>query len=682
MKKTKVAFGEFSELRKRAKGILLERMGDTCEISEMLPEEAERLIDELKSKKLEKGLSAKQARRLIHELQVSQIELEIQNDALRRAQQEIEATRDQYAALYDFAPVGYFTLDANGAILGANLTGAKLLNMEKEFLLGKPLPRFTAKEDREALYEHCRQVLQTNTPQICELKLARQGGAAFYAQLESIIVHDDDETAPGLRTVISDITERKRMEDDLKKAKEMAEAANRAKSEFLANMSHEIRTPLNGILGFAQILKRDKSITPEQQDAIQTIQQSGEHLLKLINDILDLSKIEARKMELHPAGFHLHGFLDDIAGMIRMRAMQKDLEFVCKLSPHLPVAVNGDETRLRQVLINLLGNAVKFTEQGKVSFRVSRHGDKICFEIKDTGTGIAPEHLQNIFLAFQQAGEQHNKVKGTGLGLAISKKFVEMMSGELKAESVVGRGSVFRFELTLPEADGWQQPDKARKKRIKRIKGMTRSILAVDDEIVNRAILVNFLSHLGFEVREAVDGRDCIEKAEKNPPDIILMDLVMPVMDGFEAARRLRENPKLKNIPILAASASAFDQDREWSIVAGCTDFIAKPIETDELLEKLRIHLELEWIYETEHGNQDTENREAPARPMVGPPPDIADALNKLAMMGDVGGIVEQADRLEQIDAKYLPFIAELRYLTDTLQVRQLREIIKPYLEQ
>ncbi|MBD2496615.1 hybrid sensor histidine kinase/response regulator [Nostoc sp. FACHB-280] len=489
------------------------------------------------------------------------------------------------------------------------------------------------------------------------------------------------------------------------RAEEAAAAANRAKSEFLANMSHELRTPLNGILGYTQIFQTDASLSSQQKNGVNIIHQCGEHLLTLINDILDISKIEARKMELELKEFNLPGFLEGIAEICRLRAEIKGIALVYQPLGYLPRLIRGDEKRLRQVLINLLSNAVKFTKKGRINFKVgyaTQDGDwilngeeltsqsptpKIRFLVEDTGIGIAHEQLEEIFLPFKQAGEDSLKTEGTGLGLSISRQLVQMMGGELRVKSELGKGSIFWLDLELPEVEQQLNFDSEPSKII----GFTcsqRKILIVDDKWENRSVLVNILEPLGFEILEAGDGVDCLDKIPKFQPDLILMDLVMTGMDGFEATRRLRLLPNFKETIVIAVSASVFEFNQQESRKVGCDDFLAKPIQRAELLEKLQVHLGLTWVYEDkvrkikdEHQSSINPLHLTSQASIVPPPADELAILLDLAMRGDLRSIAERTQKLAEHSEELQPFAARLYQLAKGFKGKQILEFLQKYSE-
>lgn len=410
------------------------------------------------------------------------------------------------------------------------------------------------------------------------------------------------EALSSLAISLGRVTERKQSERALIQAKKDAEAANIAKSIFLANMSHEIRTPLNGVLGFAQILQRDKNINPKQHGFVAKIIECGNHLLGIINDVLDISKIEAGKKELNLVDFDLNELFCGLSSIFEIKCKEKGLSWSKEGIGNDPIFVYGDVGKLRQVIFNLAGNAVKFTVKGCVSLRIHPEPDnKYIFEIRDTGPGIIPEDMLHLYDPFYQ-GKEGIRKGGTGLGLVISKRLIDFMGGRLYLESEVDKGSRFYFSLTLPPASGLVTPRENRDKRIIRLaEGYHVKALIVDDVKANREVLIQILRDVGVEVSVAKNGYEVIEKTRKTPPDIIFMDVRMPDIDGLEASRRIRASGN-KKVKIIILTASVYGNIKKHCMDAGCEGLIMKPFRIEMIYRSLREHLHIE--YETLENSQ------------------------------------------------------------------------------
>ena len=555
-------------------------------------------------------LSADETQLLLHDLRVHQIELQMQTEELQQTQEKLEALLAKYFDLYDLAPVGYVTLSETGLILEANLTVANMVGAARGALVNRPFSRLILPEDKDLYHLHFKQwrllsAIDQGSRRICDLRLVKNDGTPFWARLESIVAQNADSSLT-CRVVISDITDHKQAEQD-RFARQSAEEASLAMSQFVANMSHEIRTPLTSILGFAQVLERDPLLTPGQIKHVQTITRSGVHLLRLINEILDMSKINAST--LNEAPFYLLDLLGDLEMMFRSRTDAKGLQLLIERKESLPRQLIGDEGKLRQICVNLMGNAIKFTETGGVTMRVhteavegktveGKKAVRLVAEVEDTGPGIPDDDIYRIFGTFQQA-EAGVKVGGTGLGLTISRRFVEKMGGKLTAMSQVGKGSCFRFDVLLELAD-----DVADRKipALRRIVGLVPGagpyrILVVDDIQINRVLLLKLLKPIGFDVKEASDGIEALKIFEYWAPHAVLMDMRMPNMDGYEATRRLKSTEAGRATFVIAITANAFEDSRRQAMASGMDAYLSKPFRPEELFDLLEKTLGLRYVF-------------------------------------------------------------------------------------
>lgn len=479
----------------------------------------------------------------------------------------------------------------------------------------------------------------------------------------------------------AEIAHRAEMERQLAAAKLAAESANQAKSVFISQMSHELRTPLNGILGYAQLLRRSEELTERQRDGLAVIERSGEHLLNLVNDLLDLAKIEAGRLELHDESVDLKSLLQDVTDLVRVRADKAQLRFTVALPSVLPARVRSDARALRQILLNLLGNAVKFTDPGGcVALKVelldtAALRGHLAFEVSDTGIGMPADQLQRIFEPFHRIQGGERRAEGTGLGLPITRRLIEAMQGSITVASEPGRGTTFQVELDL----AMQPADETSAQKDRRVTGYAgprRSVLIADDDAASRALIAEFLVGLGFDVRRAMHGANALEQLRRDAADLLITDLMMPGLNGIELIRAVRASNIGEKLRILAISASASDYTSQEALAAGGDAFVPKPICLEMLLGRVAELLQLTW----QHADVQ------PAVPLRTAPVgafclqhEIADELYHLAMLGDITSLLERAMQRLGDDPSAESFCEQLKFLASQYDTGAIRRMLKPH---
>ena len=475
--------------------------------------------------------------------------------------------------------------------------------------------------------------------------------------------------------LLQEIESHQRTDEQLQKARQTAEQANHAKSRYITAISHELRTPLNSILGYAQILDGDPAIPPSRQQAIQVIRRSGDHLLSVIEGTIDIARIESGKLTLDIRPLDFAGFIEQIVAMFELQARGKGLDFIYEAPTELPAVVRADEKRLRQILINLLGNAVKYTASGSVTFKLAYLREMATFEVRDTGPGIPEDEVGRIFEPFERGSAVRGGTTGTGLGLTIGKMLTDLMGGEMRVTSEPGKGSLFTVRLYLPQVHGAQaEAALPRSTRIGYV-GTRRRILVVDNERVDREMLRSVLAPLGFQVEEAASGIECLALLPHFRPHLVFMDLAMPGIDGWETIRRIREQG-LSDAKIAIISANAFEKGQENDVGIAAEDFILKPLKVEELLEWIGRKLSLEWVSAPAPLLQ-VKPPAAPVVQWVSPSEDELQALNSALELGYVRGVRQALDRIEQGDARYAEFVRLAREQVGKFQFDVLREIIR-----
>ncbi|WP_295434925.1 PAS domain S-box protein [uncultured Thiodictyon sp.] len=596
----------------------------------------------------------------------------------KRAEDELHETNAYLENLINYANAPIIVWDPQFRITRFNQAFEFLSGYTEAQVLGKSLDLLFP----PALCEHSmgliRQTLSGQRWEVVEIKIQHRDGSVRTVLWNSATLFAADGQTP-LATIAQgqDITERKQAEEQLARAKEAAEAANRAKSEFLANMSHEIRTPLNSILGFAQVLGRDPALNATQRDSLTTIQRSGEHLLILINDILDMAKIEAGRMTVQAAPFDLTTLVAEAESFFRQRAHERGLALTVASSV-LPRMVVGDAMKLRQVLINLVGNAVKFTTEGAVTLRVEPVADDLIrFSVIDTGMGIAPAEMARLFEPFGQTASGRHVQGGTGLGLALSSRFVRLMGGELRADSTPGQGSCFSFTLVLaPTAAIEPRAERAELPVLGLEPGQpVCRVLIVDDLPDNRAPLRALLDMLNpqppvLELREAADGREAVALWEAWQPQVVFMDMRMPVMSGEAATRqikaRMAARPDAVRSVVVALTASAFNENRDHFLACGCDDFAGKPFRAEELFAILERRVGLRFVRagQTPPAAAALSGEELAAHLTACPEGWRAD-LKNAAELGDFGRITALLEALRETDPALCAALAKWAYEYD-----------------
>ncbi len=609
-------------------------------------------------------------------------------------EESLRQREEQHRTILQTAMDGFWLVDLQGRLLEFNETYCRMSGYQAQELQAMRIPDLEVTETTADIAAQMRKIVAQGESRF-ESRHRRKDGSTFDVEVSA-----QYQSINGGRCVafLRDITERKRAEAELiesnrqlkqatARAKEMAiqaALADAAKSAFLANMSHEIRTPMNAILGYAQLLQRDASLSPDALRSLSIMNRSGEHLLNLINDVLEMSKIEAGQLTLRPAAFDLRALLADLASMFRQRTAAKQLAFEVVSSEDLSRQVVSDEGKLRQVLVNLLGNAVKFTECGGIVLRVSTPQDgagqrRLVAEVEDTGAGIAAEELGRLFRHFEQTASGRQAQEGTGLGLAISRQYAQLLGGDITVTSRVGQGSVFRLEMPLQEAAEVQPIVPAPRLLPRCVIGLQPGqpewrVLVADDQEANRGWLTKLLAAVGFQVREAADGAEALRVWEAWRPQLILMDMRMPGMDGYEATRQIKARPGGQATQIFATTASVFEEKRQEIEEAGVDAFVGKPLKEGELFQKMQDQLGVQFAFAAEEPPP-----EAATGPAANPeslarlPSVLVAQLRRALQLGDTEQIREL---IRQVGGTDQPLAAALQSLADQYDFDTLSQLL------
>ncbi len=538
---------KFFNLRKNAEEQLRERRLQQRPFSELSPDEVQSLVNELET---------------------HQIELEMQNEELRRAQIKLEEARDQYADLYDFAPVGYITISEKGLILETNLTACTLLGVERCFLNKIPFSRFIVKEDEDIYYLHRKQVVETREPQTCKVRIEPKDGNRFWVQMDSVLAEDSEGNLK-CRTSITDITQQKEMEENLLQAKKQAEEANKLKDKFVSLVSHDLRGPLVTLSSFLTLLQDESYDAERKKDFLERLKTTTSKMSDMIDNLLKLSRFKMGKMLPSFSFFSAMIIVSQAAYELQPITQKKKIQIVNRIKEK--TRIYADRSLLLEVLKNLISNAIKFCREGDTITISAQPGRMVSLAITDTGIGMEPKKLENIFKYEEITSTMGTDGElGTGLGLPLSKDIIDAHGGEIDVESHLGQGSVFTIRLP----------------HIKPI------VLIVDDEPIARKLLISSLQKLDVDFKEAGSGEKALEAMKQTTPHIIITDLIMPKMDGFEFIGHVKKEPKTAKIPIIVVTSDTDMKTREMVFAIGATDFITKPVTIEDLNPRVRRFLD------------------------------------------------------------------------------------------
>jgi len=594
------------------------------------------------------------------------LELEIEKN--KQAQKTLEMNRNNLKSIFDAMNDMVFILDTTGCVLYVNPVVCKQMEYHQDEIIGMNILELHAPQNLDRIADFVTDMFTGKTTFFVG-KLMKKDGETI--DVETKIARGSWDNNTALIAVSRDLTDFMKVQEDMR----IAQAESQAKSEFLANISHDLRTPLNGILGYTQILIKDKHLDKKYHEQIKVIHKSGEHLLLLINDILDLSKIDAKKMQLQISDFYFNDFLQRIVDICQVLARKKNVHLKFYVSKECPVCVKGDEKRLRQVLLNLINNAIKYTPKGQVSFEVLRVNNLIRFLVKDTGVGIPNNKLKSIFEPFHQLNNQPQQSEGTGLGLAISRRIIQLMNSDIFVSSQLKKGSSFWFEIDLPEVF-------TKKKRIRNkekwmeFNGEGYRVLIVDDNHMNRMFFVQMLKRNKFELYEAEDGLQAVEFTEKYRPHLILMDIMMPKMSGIEAIAEIRKQPKNSNIIIFTVSANAEMQNVCNETPHSCNEFLLKPLDIGVFYTKLKKYLDIE------SGQESVNEQFAQNISEKIIPPDSSDinALYQMAKTGNVLRVEKMAIALESKNKDFKNFSTKIQEMAKGFKINELKAFLEQYM--